>query len=337
VSAADWGLIGNGRAVRVLQAGLANGAANHAYLFVGPDATGRAAAAKSLAQALNCTGESGLCDECAACTRIEAGIHADVQTVTLEVGEGAGRKAISVEQMRDVQTAVALAPYEGRMRVVIIDPADEMSTGAQNAFLKTLEEPPPHAVFVLIAVNGERLLETIRSRCTRVEFGLVPAGEIEAALVVQGVEAERARLLARLSGGRPGWALAAAVDPKLLEHRSEALEAARSLPRLSLADRIDVAERLSDAFKREREPVFRQLDEWAGWWRDVLLVQSGAGESVVNLDEAAAIEADAKEHTRADVARFVQAIIEIRGYLGENVQSRIALDALMLDAPALST
>jgi hypothetical protein len=98
-----------------------------------------------------------------------------------------------------------------------------------------------------------------------------------------------------------------------------------------------LAEKLSEAFKREREPVFRQLDEWAGWWRDVLLMQSGAGESIANLDEAAAIEADGKEYRRSDVARFVQAIIEIRGYLGENVQSRIALDALMLDAPALST
>lgn len=330
----NWGLIGNERAIRVLQAGLATGAANHAYIFAGPEGTGRATAARRLAQALNCIGGELPCGECAPCRRIGSGIHADVQTVTLDAeAEGAARKAISVEQMREVETAVSLAPYEGRTRVVIIDPADILSVGAQNAFLKTLEEPPPHAVFVLIAGNDERLLETIRSRCTRVEFRLVPAANIEAALVARGVEADRAKLLARLSGGRPGWAIEAAADPKLLEHRAEALATARSLARMSLADRIDLAEKLSDSFKREREPVFRQLDQWAGWWRDVLLAQSGAGESIANLDEAVSIEADAGEYSRGDVARFVQAIIGTRGTLSENVQSRIALDALMLHAP----
>lgn len=330
----NWGLIGNERAIRVLRAGLAAGAANHAYIFAGPEGTGRATAARRLAQALNCTGSEPPCGECAQCRRISSGIHADVQTVTLDAdAEGAARKAISVDQMRDVEKAVSLAPYEGRTRVVVIDPADILSDGAQSAFLKTLEEPPPHAVFVLIAANDELLLETIRSRCTRVEFRLVPTSDVEAALLASGVEADRARLLARLSGGRPGWAIEAAADPKLLEHRAETLATARSLARMSLAVRIDLAEKLSESFKREREPVFRQLDQWAGWWRDVLLAQSGAGESIFNLDEAGAIEADAGEYARGDVARFVQAIIETRGILSENVQSRIALDALMLDAP----
>ncbi|HVP05367.1 MAG TPA: DNA polymerase III subunit delta' [Dehalococcoidia bacterium] len=329
-----WDLIGNERAVRALQAGLAGGAANHAYLFAGPDGTGRAAAAKRLAQALNCTGAEPPCGECAPCRRIEGGIHADVQTLTIATdAEGAVRKAISVEQVREMEAAVALAPYEGRTRVVVIDPADAMSDGAQNAFLKTLEEPPPNAVFVLIAGNEERLLETVRSRCRRIEFRLVPASEIEAALVAQGVEGERARLLARLSGGRPGWALEAAASPRLLERRNESLGVARELPRLPLADRLDLAEKLSEAFKRDREPVMRQLDEWAGWWRDVLLAASGAGESIANVDETASLQADAGECDRAEVARFVQAIIDTRGYLAENVQSRIALDALMLAVP----
>ena len=91
-------------------------------------------------------------------------------------------KDISVDQVREVERAAALAPFEGRTRVVIIDPADAMSIGAQNAFLKTLEEPPPNTAFVLIATREDRLLETVRSRCRRIEFTLVPLGEIEAAL-----------------------------------------------------------------------------------------------------------------------------------------------------------
>jgi DNA polymerase-3 subunit delta' len=330
----NWGIVGNERAVRALAVAVRNGAAVQAYLFTGPEGTGRATAARRLAMALNCTDEEPPCGNCGQCRRIEAGIQADFRTVTIDTeGEGAARKSISVEQLRDVERLVALAPYEGRTRVVIIDPADLMSDQAQNAFLKTLEEPPPHAVFILITAREELLLETIRSRCTRVEFRLVPTSEIEKALLVGEVNPDRAALLARLAGGRPGWALSAAREAAFLERRAEVLAGARTLPDLALADRFDLAEKLSEAFKRERDPVLRRLDDWAGWWRDVLLTQSGAAEAIANLDESEPISAAAHEYSRRDVARFVQAIIETRGYLEENVQSRVALDALMLSVP----
>ena len=233
----SWNFIGNERAVAAIERALADGTLAHAYLFAGPERVGKAALALRLAHALNCIASVGArhasalqgddaqgaapcgecaapCGECAACVRIAAGIHADVRTVTVEVtDEGPQRKAISVEQMREVERAVALAPFEGRTRVVIVDPADEMTAGAQNAFLKTLEEPPPHVVFVLVPTRGERLLPTVRSRCRRIDFRLLPASEIERALESEPVELERARLLARLARGRIGWALAMARDP----------------------------------------------------------------------------------------------------------------------------
>jgi DNA polymerase-3 subunit delta' len=208
-----------------------------------------------------------------------------------------------------------------------------MSDSAQSAFLKTLEEPSPHVVFVLIAANGDRLLETIRSRCARIDFGLVAAPEIEKALLARGASADDARLLARLSGGRPGRAIEAARSPQMLVHRRRVVETARSLASLPLADRMDLAEKLSDAFKRDRDATLGQLDEWAGWWRDVLLTQSGAGERVVNLDLSAELREDAESYARVDIASFLRALIDTRTYLCENVQSRIALEALMLAAP----
>lgn len=331
---ADWGIIGNERAVRALQASVRNGA-QHAYLFAGAARVGRAAAATRLAQTLNCTGDDPPCGECNACRRIAAGIHSDVQTVTIEAAaeDAAARKSISVEQMRGVEQAVALNPYEGRTRVVIIDPADALSDGAQGAFLKTLEEPPGHVVFVLITANPDRLFETIRSRCARIDFHLAPAGEIEDALQALGVDAGRARLLARLSGGRPGWAVEASAGPQLLERRAQALAMAHALPGLPVADRTDLAERVSEAFKRDREPVFAQLEQWQSWWRDVLLVAADAAESVANLDKLSELREDAALYRRGDVARFLQAFADTRTYLAENVQSRIALEALMLAAP----
>jgi len=282
------------------------------------------------------------CGECAACRRIAAGIHADVQTVTVEQAppEEPQRKAISVEQLREVQQSAALNPFEGRTRVVIIDPADAMLPPAQNAFLKTLEEPPPNVVFVLIATQDQRLLPTVHSRCRRIEFSLVAAAAIEEALVERGVEPERAHLLARLAGGRAEWALEMAADPANLEARREVLEQAHELGAMAMADRMELAERLADQFRKDRDAVLDRLDGWLGWWRDVMLVSASGGaaaDGVANVDMLEMIRDDAERCEPAEVVRFVEALRECRQQLEQNVQARLALDALMVQAPRATT
>ncbi|MDO8615155.1 MAG: AAA family ATPase [Dehalococcoidia bacterium] len=329
-----WGIAGNERAVAAVARAVADGSCAHAYLFVGPERVGKAATAGRLAQAVNCVGAAVPCLDCRACTRIGNGIHADVQTVTVEPGEdGAQRTAISVEQVREIERAVALNPFEGKTRVVILDPADEMSPQAQNAFLKTLEEPPPHVIFVLIARREERLLETVRSRCRRIGFSLAPVAVIERVLLEREAPPEQARLLARLSRGRAGWALEMASDAQAAGRRREALESARALARMTVAQRLDLAERLSDDFKRDREGVLTLLAQWQDWWRDVLLTGCGAEEGMANLDMAEELREDAARHGAREAAAFVQALREARQQLEENVQSRVALEALVLQAP----
>ena len=330
-----WRLIGNSRALNALASAVSSGSPARSYIFAGPERVGKAAAALRLAQALNCAADAPPCLACETCRRIGEAKFADVQTVTVEAAtDGPAHKAISVEQMREVEATIALAPYEGRKRVVIIDPASEMSDGAQNALLKTLEEPPPHVVFILVSTDADRLLETVRSRCRRVDFGLVAAKEIEAGLSERGSDAEQAAVLARLAAGRPGWALEAAATPALLAKRGEALDTAHSLAGMDLADRIDVAEKLSAAFKRDRAAVDETLAQWLGWWRDVVLTQSGAGDAIANLDRRDEIESDAERYDRAQVTAFLEALRATRQHLRANVQSRIALDALMLRVPA---
>jgi DNA polymerase-3 subunit delta' len=326
---------GNPRALAAVQRSLAGERPPHAYLFTGPEGVGKRTLAVWLAQALNCeSGAAEPCGECRPCTRIAAGIHADVQTIGFDTAEdGRVLTEISVDQVREIERAVALNPFEGRTRVVIIDPADAMNDAAQNAFLKTLEEPPANAVFVLITTQEDRLLPTIHSRCRRVGFSPVPIAEIAAALAAGGVEPEPAALLARLSSGRIGWALEVARDPSLLEQRAERLEQARAFPDMTVAERMRLAERLSDEFKRGRETVFALLEDWLGWWRDVLLVGAGAQDGVINADLLTELREAAERHTREDVLRFVQAMMAAREYLHANVQSKIALEALLLDAP----
>jgi DNA polymerase-3 subunit delta' len=336
-------LIGNARALAAVQRALASGSPPHAWLFAGPEGVGKAALARWLAQALNCqeqrTGskEQGgePCGECAQCVRIARGIHSDVMTVSIPPSEPNEplHKDISVEQVRDVEQAVALAPFEGRTRVVVIDPADAMSAGAQNAFLKTLEEPPPNTVFVLIATHEDDLLATVRSRCRKIEFGLVAAGEIETALRDRGIEEERARLLSRLAEGRPERALALAGDAKRLDKRRELLEEASALAAMPMADLMDLTERMARQFRERREAVFDRLSAWLSWWRDVLLVQSGAEDGAANGDLLDTLRTDAGSYQRADVVAFVQALVRCRERVEANVQARIALDAMIVLAP----
>lgn len=279
------------------------------------------------------------CDACPPCRRIAAGLHADVQTVTIE-GAQEGRdgepahKEIRVGQVREVERAVALKPYEGRARVVIIDPADAMNAEAQNAFLKTLEEPPPQVTLVLVSAQEQRLLPTIRSRCRQLALGLLPLPLVAEELIARGVEAERAQLLARLSRGRIGWALAMAADDSLMARREEWLEEARSLAAISIARRWELAERLASAFRRDRESVLDELAAWQDWWRDVLVVQSEVEEGAVNADRLDDLRHDASRYPRGETADFVRELRAARRYLQENVQPRLVLESLLLGAPA---
>jgi DNA polymerase-3 subunit delta' len=336
-----WGLVGQERAVTALTGALANGRVAHAYLFVGPERVGKRTLAMRLAQALNCERPDAPahgepvepCGECSPCRRITRGIHADVQTVTVEEGEEGTQKGIHVSQIRDIERITALKPFEGRTRVVIIDPAEEMNAAAQNAFLKTLEEPPQQVVFVLVAADESRLLSTIRSRCRRLEMRLPSLADVEAALLERDVEGERARLLAGLSRGRLGWALEMADDPSLLERRQESLSQARALASMSVAERLALAERLAPEFRRKPEALLAELGDWRDWWRDVLLVRAGAEDGVANIDRLAELREDASRCSRDGAAAFVRALGDAGRQLQENAQPRLVLETLLLGAP----
>jgi DNA polymerase-3 subunit delta' len=256
-----------------------------------------------------------------------------VQTVTVEEGEEGTQKGIHVSQIREIERVTALKPFEGLTRVVIIDPAEEMNAAAQNAFLKTLEEPPPQVVFVLVAADESRLLPTIRSRCRRLELRLPSLADVEAALLERGVEGERARLLARLSRGRVGWALEMADDASLLERRQESLAQARALGSMGVAERLALAERLAGGFRRDPEGLLAELGAWRDWWRDVLLVRSGSEDGVANIDRLPDLREDASGCSRAGAAAFVRALGAAGRQLRENAQPRLVLETLLLGAP----
>jgi DNA polymerase-3 subunit delta' len=330
-----WQTIGQDRAVAALQRGLAQGRQAHAYLFAGPPQVGKGTLALELAQALNCEGAEPPCQECTPCRRIAAGIHADVQVVGVEATEGAVHKDISIQQIRDIERAVSLRPFEGRCRVIIIDPADAMNEAAQNAFLKTLEEPPPDVVFVLITSRPQALRPTIRSRCQRLNLSPLPLPQLEEALRQRWSLAPRqAQLLARLSQGRPGWAIAAHRDEEMMRVRHEALMDIRALPERTIQERFAYASEVASRFSRDRATVLAVLDLWREWWRDILLLCTGCQDAIINLDLWDILRAEAARYDPTQVVAFLRSLAATKRHLEENVNPRLALEVLMLDLPA---
>ena len=215
-------VIGHRRIVALLARSVARDSLPPSLVFAGPAGVGKRLTATALAQALNClktqngvqaVPQDGLavpldaCGTCAACTRIARGVHPEV--LVLEPGDTG---SIKIEQVREVVDRASYRPFEGRRRVVIFDEADTLVPAAQNALLKTLEEPPSQSVFILVTARPDVLLPTVRSRCPRLNFRPLSPNEIAGALVVRGETETAARAVAAAADGSLGRALEATAE-----------------------------------------------------------------------------------------------------------------------------
>ena len=340
-----WQTIGQERAIAVLSRALAEGRSSHAYLFAGPPQVGKATAALEFAQALNCRGEDPPCHRCNQCHLIEEGKHPDIEVVSIgglceESGSDHkdhstdGSKEIKICQVRRLKRIASHAPFEGRYRVAIVDPADALNAESSNALLKTLEEPVPLQVLILVTSREEALLPTVRSRCRLVPFNTMPTTAIAKALEkTWEVPPDDAAMLARLSGGRLGWAVTAWEDETLLPAREAVLEDAYRLTAAGRDERFAYAHQLAQRFARDRENVFDVLELWQEWWRDVLLAAAGRPEAVANAGSLDRLALIAGKYRVEDIVSFLAALRKTRAYLFDNVNAQLALEVLMLQMP----
>jgi len=255
-------LRGQARAAALIDAAFDSGRVPHAWLFAGPPGTGKLTAALAAAAAWMCDEPAGWCGVCRHCRRVLAFEHPDVRitipvtgSVTMEdVGALLARRAsdgvtplelpgncsITIDSVREVQSRLALKPFEGRGRAEIVVGADRMRQEGANALLKTLEEPPDGTLLVLTAVRATAVLPTVRSRTQMVRFGRLEADQIRDELMARtGMDAEAASRLAAASDGSVGTALTAAAEgDDLLQ---DALEALRILSSSGCAEAMEHA------------------------------------------------------------------------------------------------
>jgi DNA polymerase III subunit delta' len=329
-----WTIIGQRKALGLLENSLKRGRVAHAYLFSGPAHIGKMTLAKDLAMSLNCEQGAPPCGECSSCKRIRAGSHSDVQVIALGKGpDGKPQAEIGVEEIRQVQHFANLPPFEGKCKVFIIDGAEMLSTEAANCLLKTLEEPADNVVFILLTAREESVLPTVISRCQRVELTPVPASQIQSALVERwNVPPDRAGLLAHLSRGRLGWAVAS-IDEGSLDQYNEIMNEITAVSAEDVDARFEYAAKLAAEFGQSRERVQEKLGLWLDWWHDVLLVKSGLKEAVVNIDRLDALEKTAQALTIEQVRASFESITQASDQLKHNANARLALEVMMLSLP----
>jgi DNA polymerase-3 subunit delta' len=315
-----WQIIGHEWAAALLERALATGHAAQAYLLTGAPNIGKTHLARELAAALNCTGSEPPCGACWSCAHTAQGTHPDVVVI-----EPDGAR-IKIDQVRSLQRDLSLSPYRGRRRVCIITDFQLATTEAANALLKTLEEPPAHAMLILTATDASLLLPTIVSRCQVLALRPVPVGQIERALADRWqMREDRARLLARLSAGRVGWAIRAAQDPAILADREQHLEALQGLLRQGRAARIAAAEHLA---RRDDLPDIIRL--WQAWWRDILLVQNGCEDLAANVDRIDALRLWAVRGEARGAPAALRETDTALSRLEQNVNPRLAVEVMLL-------
>lgn len=330
---------GQPRALHLLQAALRNRRIHHAWLFAGPPGVGKETTARAFAAALLCKeGGDDACGRCGSCQKVERGVHPDLLVVMPEAEAVARRilaredlprapsRELKIDQIRQLEGLLVHAPLEGERRVVILLSADSLNAAAQNAFLKTLEEPPEGTHIVLVADAADRLLPTIRSRCVRVPFVPLPVETVAARVERErSADPESARLVAALSGGSLGLALS--ISPESLADRAQLLEKVEALGPADLRPLLALAERIAGDGREEAE---LRLDLLGLFYRDVALAAEGLpAERWANRDLGPLVERAAARGAD-DALRRIALIDRARGALRRHAAARLAIEQLLL-------
>src|SRR6187401_1054756 len=330
-------VIGHGRLVDLLARAVARDTLPPALLLAGPAGVGKRRVAMAVASAINClnpvTGgplERDACGKCAACARIERGMHPDV--VVLEPGDTG---TIKIEQVRDVIDRAGYRPFEGRRRVVVIDEADAMMPAAQSALLKTLEEPPSASIFLLVSSLPDALLPTVRSRCPRLRFGPLAPGEVAAALVRDHEYSEvEARAAAVDAEGSVGRALSS-KSADLVDARETATRVLQQAARAAdPVTRVGTAQGLSPkkgSPMNDRDQLSATLRIMSSVLRDLGLMASQADAAVIaNADLRSDLEALSRSYDANRSVRAYAAVDEALAALERNANAKVVANWLVL-------
>jgi DNA polymerase-3 subunit delta' len=314
---------GQEKQIAVLKSAMERNRVSHAYLFHGMKGVGKRTTAEIFAKALNCKGgDSDSCDRCSSCVKMEHGNHPDV--IIIE----SGGIFIKIDEIRGLRRQIKYRPYEGGKRIFIIVDADKMNSPAANALLKTLEEPAPSNILILISSRPNELPRTILSRCQKLRFNPVRSDLIVKRLVdTMSTNEEQARLIASSSGGSIGRALEMTKE-SYLSFKNEVIE--RFSDSGMSKDPMELllfAEYLGD----DRKAVLEKLDVLKSWYRDILVYrETGNINDLIHRDTVDSTRKFAEAASRHDIVRDITVIKDAYSAIEKNANGQLTLESMAL-------
>lgn len=319
-----YSIIGHKYILDMLERAISNNRLSHAYLFLGPEHIGKKTISIYFAQKLQCLNiKKKPCKTCSACEQIKAGNHPDTQILS-------SPDNIKIEEIRDLQHNLYLNSYNSPYKIAVIINADKMTNEAQNAFLKTLEEPPGKTILILTTADKNKLLPTIISRCQTVVFRNVNTEEIKKALKLKKLLEKQASELARLANGKPGISINMLEKPELLDKREERIKVTLELRKASLLDKFGQALQISKAGSEE---IGIFLDFWLSWFRDILLIKLNSENLVINIAHLEVLNKEASFYNKNDPRDLISKLEQTKKSLNYNINQRLLLEALFLAFP----
>ena len=318
-------IIGHEEIIEYFQNAIKTDTVSHAYILNGEDKAGKMLLAETFAAALQCERQGvNPCGECRFCKQAEGRNQPDIIYVAHNKPN-----TISVDDIRaQINNDIILKPYAGRYKIYIMDEAEKMTAEAQNALLKTMEEPPAYAVILLLTTNADGFLPTVLSRCVRLDLKAVPDEKIKRFLMEeQGTPDYQAELCAAFAQGNVGKAVSLASSEDFNAMRHSVISLIKSLDDIEVYDLMKEVKKLSE-HKLEINDYF---DLMTVWYRDVLLYKATAdANKLIFRDEIYTIKKAASESSYGGIETILLAIEKAKSRLRANVNFELLMELLLL-------
>jgi len=313
-------IIGQDRQIEIIRKALQNNRIPHAYLFNGEEGIGKNLTALNLAKALNCLVETvDACDSCVSCIKIANRNHPDVIFIEPD------GSSIKIHQIRELQKSLQYKPYEGKKKVCIIPEAENMTTGAANCLLKTLEEPPPDTMLILTTTSPHLLLATVNSRCQRLKFQPL-AGNLIAKIIEEKLGNQEVALkTASLARGNLKRAYKLA-EGKTIEYRNKLIQKINTRSPSYISETFNLVEEMP----KEKEEIIDVLELLKTWFRDILIFkEKHSMDRIINVDFKEKVRDIEERFTSMDLLNRLKIINDAQTALQRNSNKRLTLEVML--------
>lgn len=320
-------VVGHNNIIEYIENAVTSGNISHAYILNGEKGSGKKLLAKLFAMSLQCENreeDGDACGECSACKKAKSNNHPDIIRVTHEKPT-----TISVDEIREqVNNDVVIKPYIGPYKIYLIPDADMMSVQAQNALLKTIEEPPAYAVIILLTHNAEILLPTIRSRCVMLKLRNIRDKLVKKYLMEKMELTDyKADLCVAFAQGSIGRAVALASSEFFNDIKEEAVHMLRNIDDMQTEDMIEAVKKCA-TFKLD---INDYLDIISIWYRDILIYKATKSvDSIVFSDQLRYIKDRASKSSYENIETIIEAIEKAKARLKANVNFELTMELLLL-------